>query len=92
MCLVGSNLRPVLVRRLPEPAERAGRLDPDPVVVVLGVPPGADPPGAQPEEDRPDQLAEAGGVHRLLLRLLAGKSRKRINLNQFFLTKASNFE
>jgi len=49
------------------------RLHADSIVMVLGVAPGPNPPRPQAEKDRPDQLAEAGRVDRLLLGLRAEK-------------------
>ena len=51
-----------------ELAQGRGRFHSYAVVVILGVAARPDPPGAQAEEHGPDELAEAGRVHRLLLR------------------------
>lgn len=52
--------------------DRAG-LEPDAVVVVLGVATGPDSPGPKTEEHRPDQFPETRCVHRILLRFITGK-------------------
>ena len=54
-----------------EAIEARGWLDPDAVIMILGVAPGPDPPGPQSQEHGSDQLAKAGRVHRVLLALAA---------------------
>ncbi len=58
-----------MVRGVLQLAEWTVWLDPDAVVVVLGVAARPDPARAQTQKHRPDQLAKGGGVHRLLSRL-----------------------
>ena len=54
-----------------EAIEARGWLDPDAVIMILGVAPGPNPPGPQSQEHRSYQLPEAGRVHRVLLALAA---------------------
>ena len=54
-----------------EAIKARGWLDPDAVIMILGVAPGPNPPGPQSQEHGSDQLSEAGRVHRVLLALAA---------------------